>query len=223
MPGGLGAALTRRLELLGLEPGAGHAERVQQAAADVVRVRRARDGGDQPAQDRVAEVGVLEPGARRPVEAHAAGQEGVELLQRQALLPVTPRVVGREPRGHGEQVPDRHAGRVRRHRRPPAQFGEVLLGRVVELQQAVVAQGENRGRGEALRHRGDPEDRTGVRPRPAEVPLAEAYRVHELAAQHDPVGQPGLAATLLMARRQSVHVREVDHRPSLPESKGLYR
>src|SRR5215469_15117984 len=39
----------RRLELLGLEPAAHHAERVQQAIADVVRVRRARDGSDNPA------------------------------------------------------------------------------------------------------------------------------------------------------------------------------
>jgi hypothetical protein len=54
----------------------------------------------------------------------------------------------------------------------------------------------------------------------AEVPLAEAGRVHEFAAQHDPVGQPGLPATLLMARRQRVHVREIDHRLSLPEPAG---
>ena len=54
--------------------------------------------------------------------------------------------------------------------------------------------------------------------RPADVPLAEPGRVHEFAAQHDPVGQPGLAAALLIARRQPVHIREIDHRPSLPES-----
>jgi hypothetical protein len=214
---GPGTLLTGRLELLGLEPGARHAERAEQAMADVGRVRRARDGGDDPAQDRVAEVGVLEPGTRRPVDGHAAGQETVEVFQRQALLAIPPRVVGGEARGHGEQVPDRHAGRVRRHGRPAAQLGDVFLGQVVELQQAVVAQLEDRGGGETLGHRGDPEDRLGVRRRPAEVPLAETGRVHQLAVQHDPVGQPGLPAPLLMTRRQSVHVREIGHRPSLSE------
>ena len=120
--------LAGNLELLRVVAGARHAQGPQQAVADVVRVCDAGDGGDDPAQDRVPEVGVLEPGARRPVEAHALGQEGRELLKRQALLPVTPRVVGREARGHGQQVPDRYPRRVRAHRRPAAQFGNVVLG-----------------------------------------------------------------------------------------------
>ena len=187
------------------------------SVADVVRVRLARDGGDDPAQDRVAEIGVLELGSRRPVEPHAAGQEAAELLQRQALLPVAPRIVGREAGRHREQVPDRHAGRVRRHRRPAAQLGDVLLGRVVELEHAVVAQRQDRGRGEALGHRRDAEDRVGVRRRAAEVPLAEPGGVHQLAIQHDPVGQTWLPAALLIGRRQLVHVREIDHLSSLSE------
>ena len=36
----------------------------------------------------------------------------------------------------------------------------------------------------------------------------------------DPIGQTGLPATLVIARREGVHVREIDHRPSLPESSG---
>src|SRR6202042_3346916 len=93
--------LTGRLELLRLISGARHAERAEQAVADVVRVGHARDGGDDPPQDRVTEVGVLEPGAWRPVEAHSTGQEAGEVLQRQALLPVAPRIVGGEAGRHG--------------------------------------------------------------------------------------------------------------------------
>jgi len=48
--------------------------------------------------------------------------------------------------------------------------------------------------------------------------FAEPARMHGLAADHDPVGQAGLAAALLVARCQGVHVREVHHGHSLPES-----
>jgi hypothetical protein len=50
------------------------------------------------------------------------------------------------------------------------------------------------------------------------VPLAKPGRVHELAAEHDPVRQAGLPAALVIARRQGVHIREINHRPSLPET-----
>src|SRR6266700_1651798 len=212
-PGGL----LRDLELLRLVAGARHAQRLEQPVRDVVRVGHARYGGDDPAQDRVAEVGVLEPGARRAVDAHAPGEELREVLQRKALLTVAPRVVGREARGHGQQLPDRDPGRIRAHWRPSGQLGNVVLGQVVQLQQAVVAQRQDRGRGEALGHRGDAEDRAGVRRRSAEVPLAEPSRVYQLAARHDPVRQPGLPSALVIARRQGIHMGEINHCPSLPE------
>jgi hypothetical protein len=64
------------------------------------------------------------------------------------------------------------------------------------------------------------EDRAGIRRGPAEVPLAEPGRVHKLAAGHDPLRQARLPAALVVARRQGVHVSEIDHSPSLPESSG---
>ena len=125
------AGLLRDLELLRLVAGARHAQRIEQPVPDVVRVGHAGDGGNHPAQDRVAEVGVLEPGARRAVEAHALAEEMREVLERKTLLAVAPRVVGREARGHRQQVPDRDPRRVRADRRPVAQLGDVLLGQVV--------------------------------------------------------------------------------------------
>ena len=46
-------------------------------------------------------------------------------------------------------------------------------------------------------------------------------RVHELAAQHDPVSHPRLPGALLPARGQGVDVPEVGHRAILADQRGI--
>ena len=104
---GVSAGQPVRVELRRLEPGPGQGEREQDPVADEVGVVGLGHGRDHPPEHRVAQVGVLKAGARRPGRAHAPGQYRREIGQRGALLPVTPRVIGREARGHREQMPQR--------------------------------------------------------------------------------------------------------------------
>ena len=104
---GVSAGQPGWVELGGLEPGPRHGERAKDPIAHEVGVVSLGHGRDDPPEHRVAQVGVLETGARRPGRAHPPGQDRREIGQRGALLPVTPRVIGREARGHREQMPKR--------------------------------------------------------------------------------------------------------------------
>ena len=63
--------------------------------------------GDHAAEDPVAQVRVLERRPRRPRERRPGGEQPLEGVEREALLPVAPRVVRREPGRHRHQLADR--------------------------------------------------------------------------------------------------------------------
>jgi hypothetical protein len=189
-------------------------ERLEQPAGDHLSVRRPGGGRDDAAEDRVAEVGVLERGARRPGEAQPAGEQRVEAGVRQALLPVAPGVVGGEPRNHRQQRADRQRGGVRGREPDAGQRGHVPDGLVVQTQRALVAQQQDRGRREALGHRGDAEHGVGVRDRPGPLHAshAPAVGVHQLAVADDPERQTRLPALGGEGVDQVVHMpKEIGH------------
>ena len=120
---------------------------------------RPGDVRDQPAEDPVAGVGVLEARAGRPGEGQPPREEPAELVEVEALLAVAPRIVGREAGGHREEVADRDRRRVRSGVAQARELRHVAVDPVIEREPALVAQRQD-GRGrEALGHRGDPEDR----------------------------------------------------------------
>ncbi len=191
-------------EPVGLVTGLGQAQRVEQPGLDRLGVRHAGDRRDDPAQDRVTQVRVFEPGAGRPGEADPLGQEFGELWQRRALLTVAPRVVGREPGGHREQVPDPDPLGVRGDGGPVAQLGNVLFGQVVEAERTLVPQRQHHGGGEALGHRRDPEHGVSVGDAAAGARGPQAAGVHQPALRHHAVGQARLGPALLVGLRQRV-------------------
>ena len=180
-----------------------HAERHQDPVADELAVLLPSRVGDHPAQDPVAEVRVLERRARRPRQRRVRREEALEGVERQPLLAVAPRIVGGEAGRHREQLADRHGRRVARRRAPGREGGDVGRDRIVESQPALVAQQEERGRRERLRHRGDPEH--GVRVRPPLLAVADragARRMDEPAVTNHAPGHardPRLALEALEA------------------------
>ncbi len=211
------------VELVGGEAGPFQAERGQQPGSDELVVEHAGRHRQHPAEDRVAEVGVLEPGPRRPVERDPGRQQLVERGDRQPLLPVPPRVVGREPGRHRQQLPDRHRGGVGRPVPPAVQLGHVLRGRVVERERAGVAQQQDGRRGERLGHRRDPKHRARVgRPGP-EHPGAEPGTVHQPAPGDDAVGDRGLTAPAEVVADDGVRRREIVGREMVTVGQVVYR
>ena len=180
-----------------------HAERPEDPVAHEVAVLLPAGGRDDPPEDPVAEVRVLERGPGRPGERRACGEEPLERVERQALLPVAPRIVGREAGRHRQEVPDRDRRRVGRRRRPAGQRGHVHAHRVVEPEAALVAQQQDGRRRERLGHRGDPVDRVGVGP--AVLAVADgagAARVRRAApSRTTPQATPGILAS--RARRSN--------------------
>ncbi len=139
-----------------------HDERPQESIPDDFPVFPAGDVRDQATEDPVAEVRVFEPEARRPREREAAAKELGERAQVEALLPITPGIVGREAGGHRQEVPDRDRRRVGRRSAEIRELGDMVGDGIVEPEPALVAEEQHRCRGEALGHRGDPEDAVGV-------------------------------------------------------------
>jgi hypothetical protein len=81
-------------------------ERTEDPLTDDVLVVRTRGGGDDPAEDAVAKVRVLEPGPGNPREREAAVQQRRERMGREPLLAVAPWIVGRQAGRHRQQVFD---------------------------------------------------------------------------------------------------------------------
>ncbi len=184
-----------RVELGRLVAGAAQAERAEHLRADGAGVVAAGDSLDDPAEHGVAEVGVVEDGARRPGRPdRSAGQQRAELGRVEALLPVAPRVVGREARRHRQQVPDGDRRAVRRRQPQPRQFRHVAGRGIVQAERPAVAQQHDHRRGEALGHRRDAEHGASVGNRAAGPAFAEATGMRQAAVGHHSVGQARLAA-----------------------------
>ena len=136
-----------------------HAERRQDARADVVAKGHARHVGDNAAQQREAVVRVLEGRARRGRKRQPLFQPVAQRLVWDGELTIAPGVVFGKSLGVCEQVPDRDGRRVPGRQRDTGKLRDVPGHRVVERQLALVAQREDGQRGEALGHRRDAEDR----------------------------------------------------------------
>ena len=123
-------------------------------------------GGDDAAEDRVAEVGVLERGARRPGEAQPAGEQRVE-------VGVAAAPCWRSPQGSSVGNPAAIVSRVRIVNgaasavggRTPASAGTYRTASSSSASGALVTQQQDRRRREALGHRRDAEHGVGVRHR----------------------------------------------------------
>ena len=170
------AAPTRRRS--GRRPGgAGEAQGAQQLALGERLQALTRPALDGASERAVPEVGVLEAGARVDGERDAGRQEVVEVVGVDVQVAVGPRVVAGEPGAHRQQEARRDRRRVRRRR-------DDAGDRFVEARErAPVAQRQHRGRREALRHRGDPEDRARRRS-PAVVERAGAAVEGQLPVEH---------------------------------------
>jgi len=145
------STLRRALDIERRRP---HAEGFEETLPHHLRVRRTGDLGDHPAQQRVSDVGVLELQPGRAAEGQAARHERVETLDGDGLMPVTPRVIGREASGHREQMGQ--ANRWRRRRQPDARGPRQDLGeRRFQCERTLVSKNEDRCSREALGHRRD--------------------------------------------------------------------
>jgi len=77
----------------------------------------------------------------------------------------------------------------------------------------LVAQQQDGRRGEALRHRRDPEHRVRVRRRPAVAARAEPGGVHEDAAGDNAIGDRGLGAAVKVVADDGIDGGEVTAHP----------
>jgi len=123
------------------------AQALHHLRGQVVGVGDTRRGLDDEAEQRVADVGVLEaligrvdrgPGADQPTQGRLVGERSLELPE------VGVEAVAGQPAGVGEQLPESHvAGRRAGERQPPAQP-------VVQAQAAGLVQLHDRRGGERL-------------------------------------------------------------------------
>jgi hypothetical protein len=89
------------------------------------------------------------------------------------------------------------------------ELGDVPGGGIVERQLSLVAELEDRQGGEALRHRGDPEDRVdGDRGLRGDVAHAERARVHEIPVHHHAVSEARHGLLLRPLAEETVDLRE---------------
>ncbi len=179
----------RRLDVLGTIGGRRHAEWCEDPVAHELAVLLPGGRRDDPTEDPVAEVRVLERGSWRPGERQARRQEALKGVKGEVLLAIAPGVVRREARRHRQQVADRDGWRVRRVRPPARERRHVRIHGVVQPQPTLVTQQDDRGRGERLRHRRDPEHGVGVGPSIVAVAdRAGTPAVDEAAVAHDAPG-----------------------------------
>ena len=182
-----------------------HPKRAEDRDADIVGIGHSRCIGDDAAEQRIAEVRIFEPALRRLCERDAGGQHLREIVLRQYLLAVAPRIVGDEPRDMVEQIAHADARTVRGRIGPALHFGHIVFGQIVEPQLALVAQVEHRQRGEGLGHRGDPEQRVAVDRRSGRHILDPApLQIDELAILHDAIDEARNMLIGLIAGKERV-------------------
>jgi hypothetical protein len=153
------------------------AERLEEVFGDEGGIGLAADLLDDPAEQRIAEIGIFEARSRHGGKAHARAQHRVEGGGAQRFLPVRPGVVGRKPAGHGKEHAQRRglgpAGRQRGGERR-----DVARHRFVEREPSPVAQQEHGRGGEALGAGGDAEPGAGAGRIARRAGIAEAALVH---------------------------------------------
>ena len=129
---------------------------------------------------------------RHAAERHPRRDHPGEILLRQHLLAVAPRIVGDKAADMLKQVAHPNARAVLRRIGPALHFGHIVFGEIVEAELAVVAQLEDRERGERLGHRGDAEQAVGGDgPLVGDVLDAEALHIGKLAVLDDAIDDAG--------------------------------
>ena len=210
------------VELVGVEAGPAEAERRQQPGPDELVVEDAGRHRHHPAEDRVAEVGVLEPGPRRPVERDPGRQQLVERGDRQPLLPVP----------HGSSVGNPAVivssclivtGAASAD--PPVQPASSGTYWAAGSSSASAPASRSSRMADAVNDLDMDAIRNAVSasggPAPRD-PGAESGAVHELAAGHDPVGDRGLPAPAGVVADDGVRRREIVGREMVTPGHGVY-
>ena len=173
----------------GFERRGRHAERGEHALAHVARVRHPGHVGDDAAEEGEAVVAVFVARARSGRERDAGADHRRELGLRGRELLVAPRVVFGEAFGVREQVADGDLRRIVRGVPEAGEFGHIPLRRVVEREEAGVAELEDGERREALRHRRDAEHGARIDGGACRhVAESGRARMHEPPVDDDPVG-----------------------------------
>lgn len=148
--------------------------------------------GDRPAQDRIAQIGVFVAHFGCAGKWHAGGEQPREICLRQWCLPVAPRIIGHKPGNMVQQIADRDARRIRRGIAPPAHFRNIFFRRVIQAEQALVAQRQDRQCGERLSHRCDAEQRVlGDRDARNQILHTHAAHIRQLAIDNDAIDHAG--------------------------------
>jgi len=151
-----------------------------------------RDVADDAAEDRVAQVRVLELSLRSARERYPLAQEFGEFRLRQRLLTVAPRVVRDEARNVIKKITDTDLRRIVRRVFPATHLGDIVGRRGIKTQLAVVPQLQHGECRERLRHRRNAENGVGGhRPLCREVLHTERTDVHQATVHHDPVYESG--------------------------------
>ena len=172
--------------------GRGHAERAHDLGLDMVLIGPARDVGDDPAEQGIAEIGIFEGGLRRAGEGDAGAKHPGEIGLGQHLLAIAPRIVGDEAAGVRKQVADPDSGGIAGRIAPALHLRDVGFGERVEREPAFVAQLQYGERGEGLGHGGDSEQAFGIdRAIGSEVLPAERADVDEPPFLDDAPDQAG--------------------------------
>ena len=114
-------------------PGRRHAEWLEEHALDEVLVGLRGHVADDAAEQCVAQVRVLHRHRGRPREWHAVAQETREVVLGHRRLPITPWIVGNEPRGVRQQLAHTNFRRVGRRVLPSPQLRHVRFDGRVEL------------------------------------------------------------------------------------------
>ena len=184
------------------EAGRGQAERRADLRGHQLRVRQPARAPHRQAQDRRADVGVVEAGARRMGEA--GGRDGAQ----QRLFPLV-HGAGEQPRdarlarqaaGVGGQVAQRDGARLR----PVADRGRDLRhqpgDRLVQLQHAALGQAQRDGHRHRLADRAHPVDGGGIGA-PAPFAVRPAGRVGPDRAPGVPDGRAQAAGAVRRGRR----------------------
>ena len=178
--------------LADLEAARPHPERPEQGALDKGAIGLARDVGDDPPEQRIAEIAILHPQARRPVEGDSGAEKRAELGFRHRRLPVAPGIVGDEAGRVVKEIADPERPRIGRRIAPALQLGHVGVDGRVQSEQAPVAKREDAERGEGLGHGGNSEQAVAIdRPPGLQVLDPEASDMDQPPVHHDPVDEAG--------------------------------
>ncbi len=189
-------SVTRRTKrgrnLLHLPEGGCHAQRLEDRFADIFLIRNTGHPGYDASQDGESGIGIFVRGAGGRRKWDPFAHAGAELLLGHVEEAVAPGIVLRKAGRVGQEMPDGDGRGIQGRIGEASQFGNVPHGGIIERKEPLVTQFEDRGCGEAFRHRGDAEYRLRFDCRSGlHVAHAPGARPHQSVCRHDAHTQPG--------------------------------